>query len=176
VAIVHLICGGTGAGKTTYAMAIATRSRAVRLSLDEWMGRLFAADAPRASAGAVAWLLERTARCEAQMWAVAEELLARQVDIVFDGGLATREDRDRLRLRALQLGAEPKLHYLDVDRPTRRARVRRRDHGTGAASALALSDEMFDEVERHFEPPSDDELYEAMIVCESEAPGVPTVT
>src|SRR5579859_4661450 len=133
VAIVHLICGANGAGKATYATAIAERSGAVRLSLDEWMAWLYAADAPVGTSVAVAvrWRTDRTSRCEEQMWAVAEQMLARNIDVVFDASLARREDRDRFRMRALQLGAEPKLHYFDVDAATRRARVRRQVDGTG---------------------------------------------
>src|SRR5947209_2765871 len=41
VATVHLICGSTGAGKTTYAKALATRTHAVRLSIEDWMAMLF---------------------------------------------------------------------------------------------------------------------------------------
>ena len=32
----HLVCGSTGAGKTTYAIALADRLCAVRFSIDEW--------------------------------------------------------------------------------------------------------------------------------------------
>jgi predicted kinase len=136
--------------------------------MDEWMVTLFWRDAPPGAP--LSWALERTARCEAQMWALTEQLLARGVDVVFDVGLLRRDHRDQLRFRALQLGAEVKLHYLDVDRETRRARVRRRNTERTETYLFPVSDEMFDFMESYFEPPSDDELYSAMIVCESEAP------
>jgi predicted kinase len=171
VASVHLVCGSTGAGKTTYAKALADRARGIRFSIDEWMANLFWADAPPAAS--FPWALERTGRCEAQMLAVAEQLVARGVDVVLDVGLARREHRDRLRFRALAMGAEVKMHYLDVDRDTRRARVQRRNTERTDTYAFHVTDEMFDYMESYFEPPSDDELYDAMIVCESEAPGAP---
>ncbi|MDP9148445.1 MAG: ATP-binding protein [Myxococcota bacterium] len=161
MATVHLICGSIGAGKTTYATALSDRTRAVRFSIDEWMGNLFLADRPRQVD--VTWALERTARCEHQMWAVADRVLSLQLDAVFDLGLSRRDQRDRFRFRAAQTGAEIKLHFLDVDRPTRQERVRRRNQdGTGA---FQVNDEMFDFMEGWFEPPADDELYGAMIVC-----------
>ncbi len=177
VATVHLICGSTGAGKTTYAKALATRTHAVRLSIEDWMAMLFWADAVYLPAGpTLDWVLARTTRCERQMWALTEQLVARGLDVVFDMGLPRRNHRDELRLRALQLGAEVKLHYLDVDRETRRERVlRRHSERSGAAEmpteTFPISEAMFEVLETHFEAPSDDELYNAMIVCESEEPG-----
>jgi predicted kinase len=169
VASVHLVCGSTGAGKTTYAKALAERARGVRFSIDDWMATLFWRDAPPAAS--LDWALERISRCEEQMLAIAEQLVARGVDVVLDLGLSRREHRDRLRFRSLALGAEVKMHYLDVDRDTRRARVQRRNTERTGTYAFHVSDEMFDFMEGYFEPPSDDELYDAMIVCESEAPG-----
>jgi predicted kinase len=173
VAIVHLVCGATGAGKTTYAMALAKRTGAVRFSIDEWMATLFWPDAPPAPT--FAWAHERTARCERQMWALAEPLLARGTDVVFDVGLSRREHRDQLRFHALQSGVESKLHYLDVDRDTRRARIHRRNQERTGTYVFWVSDEMFDYMETYFEPPSDDELYNAMIVCESPEAGAATL-
>jgi predicted kinase len=170
---VHLICGSTGAGKTTYAKALTERVRGVRFSIDEWMATLFWRDAPPGAT--LDWALERTARCEAQMWSVAEGMLARGVDVVFDVGLSRREHRDRFRFRALQLGAEVKLHYLDVGPVTRRNRVQRRNTDRSGTYIFPVTDEMFDYMEHYFEPPSDDELYSAMIVCDSEDAGSQTL-
>jgi predicted kinase len=161
---VHLVCGPTGAGKTTYAIALAQRSKGVRFSIDEWMATLFGADWPNPAS--LAWTLERSARCEAQMWALAEQLIARGADVIFDVGLPRREQRDRFRMRALQTVAPSKLHYLDVEKETRRDRIRKRNESRGATYSFRISEEMFDFMEGWFEVPSDDELYGAMIVCD----------
>ena len=160
---VHLICGSVGAGKTTYAKALADRVRGVRFSADEWMVNLFLPDCLEQRS--LAWAIERTARCEMQMWAIADQLLARRIDLIFDVGLSKREHRERFRLRAAQVGADPKLHYLDVDAVTRRERVRRRNEQADGAGPLFVTDAMFDWMDGSFEAPDDDELYEAMIVC-----------
>jgi predicted kinase len=154
-------------------MALAARTGALRFSVDEWMASLFWADAPPQPT--FVWALERAERCEKQMWAVAEPLLARGVDVVFDVNPAQREHRDQMRFRALQLGAEPKLHYLDVDREARRERVRRRNEARTGTYVFWVTDEMFDYMDNSFEPPSDDELYNAMIVCESPEEGAATL-
>jgi predicted kinase len=162
---VHFICGGIGAGKTTYAIALAQRTKAVRFTIDEWMARLFVRDRPEQPT--LEWALERTARCEEQMWSVADILVARGIDVIFDLGLSTRDQRDRFRARARQTAATVKMHYLDVPRETRRARVLSRNaHGSGKYS-FVVSEAMFDSMDPWFEPPSDDELYDAMIVCDS---------
>jgi predicted kinase len=160
---VHLICGSTGAGKTTYAIALAARTGAVRFSIDEWMNTLFVADRP--ASPDIPWALERLERCERQMWALAEQLIERDVNVVFDVGLSTRDQRERLRMLVAQTRAESKLHYLDVNLETRRARVLSRGPRTRAQS-FEISPAMFDAMENYFEPPTDDELYGAMILCE----------
>jgi predicted kinase len=161
VGYVHLICGGLGAGKSTYATALAERTGGICLTMDEWMATLFHPDMP--AAHGFEWALERMLRCEEQMWGVAERLIPRGVPVVFDTGLPRLLDRDRWRTRALCNGATPKLHYLDVDIETRRARVRTRNVERGPTFAFEVSDAMFDFMDRWFEPPTDDELYEAMI-------------
>jgi predicted kinase len=163
MATVHLVCGSTGAGKTTYAIALAKRIGAVRFSIDEWMLNLFMADRPQASS--LEWAVTRIDRCETQMWALAKQLILSDVDVVFDVGLSRRDSRDRIRTLTAQTRAESKLHYLDVSTEIRKARVLERLKET-SGSSFAIDGAMFDLMERLFEPPSDDELYGAMIVCE----------
>jgi len=161
---VHLVCGSTGAGKTTYATALAKMTGGVRLSIDEWLLNLFMADRPQTSS--LDWALARIERCETQMWALADQLIARDIDVVFDLGLSRRESRDRIRTLTAQTRAESKLHYLDVGVETRRARVLERLKQRAAAGSFEINGAMFDMMERFFEPPSDDELDGAMILCE----------
>src|SRR5580704_14472468 len=97
---VHLICGSTGAGKTTYANALSRRIKGIRFSIDEWIGTLFLPDRPAPST--LEWAVERMDRCERQMWTIADQLIARSVDIVFDWGLSTFAQRDRFRTRIAQ--------------------------------------------------------------------------
>jgi predicted kinase len=163
--MVHFVCGYTGAGKTTYAVALAQRAKAVRFTLDEWMANLFFADRP--AVPSLQWTLERNARCEAQMWAMADTLVAQGIDVVFDIGLSRRDHRDEFRARASQTAAAMKMHYLDVPRDIRRARVAARNALKSGTYVFEVNDAMFDWMDQWFEPPSDDELYGAMIVCDS---------
>jgi predicted kinase len=162
---VHFVCGPTGAGKTTYAVALAQRGKAVRFTIDEWMGNLFTPDRPVPPS--LEWMLERTSRCEAQMWALADDLVARGIDVVFDTAMSRRDHRDRFRARASQTAAAIKMHYLDVPREVRKARIATRNAQRSGTYLFEVTDAMFDWMEQWFEPPSDDELYGAMIVCDS---------
>ncbi len=164
MATAHLICGSTGAGKTRYAMALAERTKGVRLSIDEWMSVLFVADRP--DPPTLEWAIERTERCERQMWTVAEQIISRGVDVVLDWGLSRAAQRDHLRMLVAQTVAESKLHYLDVGRDTRLARVLQRGRERSIPHAFELTESLFDRMESWFEAPTDDELYGAMIMSE----------
>jgi predicted kinase len=131
--------------------------------MDEWMTNLFFADRP--DPHGPDWYLERTARCEVQMWALADDALERGLDVVFDVDLARLADRDRWRWRAMQTKGGVKLHYLDVDVDVRRERVRRRNRERTGTYAFQVTDALFEYMESSFEPPTDDELYAAMIVA-----------
>ncbi|MBG53538.1 MAG: hypothetical protein CML99_14130 [Rhodobiaceae bacterium] len=152
---VNLICGSTGAGKTTYAQTLASERSAIRFSIDEWMSELFW---PDQQVGAdYRWAIERVERCERQIWAVSREVLARGGSVVLDLGFTTREQRGRFRVWADEAGAETIIHYLAVDEATRRARVHQRNAEKGETFAFEVTDEMFDFMETIFEPPTGEE-------------------
>ncbi len=101
------------------------------------------------------------------MWSVADQVVARGIDVVFDVPLVRCDDRDRFRARASQTAALIKMHYLDVPREVRRARLLARSRkADGGAPPAVFSEEAFDALDEAFEAPSDDELYGAMIVCD----------
>ena len=79
----HLICGSTGAGKTTYAMKIAEAGGSVRFTIDEWMAALFFPDAPEPLS--FQWALERVIRCENQIWPkefmISKQLVKRRLTV-----------------------------------------------------------------------------------------------
>jgi predicted kinase len=159
----HLVCGPTGAGKTTYAVALAARAGAVRFSIDEWMAKLFAADRPEPMNAQ--WALERVARCESQIWTVTARVLAAGTHVVLDLHFSQADHRDQWRTNVAGTIAESKLHYLDVSREIRLARVLERDRLRVASAGFEVTGATFDRVEAQFEPPTDDELYGAMILC-----------
>ena len=153
---VHLVAGSTGAGKTTYALALGAREGAIRLSIDEWMTTLFGPDQPKPLQ--FEWMMERVNRCEAQMWAVALQAAALGVPVVVDCGLTREAHRSKWASFALEAGLGVRLHHLDVDADERWLRVQRRNAERGVTYRLEVTREMFDFVETLWERPTDAEM------------------
>ncbi|HVI33653.1 ATP-binding protein [Phenylobacterium sp.] len=163
-ATLHVIFGPSGAGKTTYANAFARREKAVAFILDEWMARLFAPDMPEPIE--YEWMIQRVARCEAQIWSVAAGVLATGTPVILDIGLMRKADRDRVREIAEAAELPLQFHYVTASAEVRRARVAERNVVRGENFAIEVSPEMFEFVEGVFETPEPSEL-EGAIVSES---------
>jgi predicted kinase len=156
----HLVTGNVGAGKTTYSITLAERLGAVRFSIDEWMTALFWMDEPTKSN--LPWALERIERCEDQVWKLIAQLAARGLDL----GLSRRDHRDKQRVRARALGVATTLHFLDVARATRTARVEKRNEEKKESFAFEVTEGMIEFMEGYFEAPEGDELDGAVVVRE----------
>jgi predicted kinase len=161
MAAVHFIYGPVGAGKTTYARALAAERRAAFFCLDEWMATLFMMDAPTPLT--LEWALPRTQRCEQQIWSVTQQLVAIGVDVILELGFFKREQRTLFRDLAAAAGIATEAHVLDVPREVRRERVRLRNQGS-ATYTVEVDDAMFDWAEGYYEPLDADELSRARII------------
>ncbi|MBM3515486.1 MAG: ATP-binding protein [Alphaproteobacteria bacterium] len=148
---VHLVCGPTGAGKTTYAIELAQRLDAVRYSIDEWMTTLFWMDSPTPIH--FAWTMERITRCEAQIWDNAQQVLARQIPVVLDLGFTTAVHRRKFIDLANAAGYGTKTHVADAPADERWQRVQRRNAAKGETYRLEVTREMFDFMESIWEAP-----------------------
>src|SRR5512140_2333338 len=128
-ATLHVVFGPIGAGKTTYAHALARRENAVPFVLDEWGARLFGPDVQ----GSLdfGWMLERLARCNALIWSTATAVLAAGSSVVLDLGLMRRADRERIRKMVQEAGLAVQWHFVDAPQKVRRARVTGRNEAKG---------------------------------------------
>jgi len=160
-ATLHAIFGPCGAGKTTYAHDFARRERAVAFILDDWMARLFAADMPEPIE--YDWMIERVARCEAQIWSTAAATMAAGTSVILDIGLMRRDDRARVREIAGATGLPLQWHFVDAPQDVRRARVAGRNQIRGETFAIDVSPDMFDFIEGVYEPPEPGELDGAIL-------------
>jgi predicted kinase len=156
--LVHLICGSTGAGKTTYALQLCEQLRAVRFSIDEWMTGLFWMDAPQPLDAD--WAMERVERCYRQIWVTASQVAARRVPCVLDLGFAQAKSRARFAGLASGVGASAQLHFIDVPLEERWRRVESRNARKGETHQLRfeVTRAMFDYVESLWEPPTAKEM------------------
>lgn len=159
---VILVCGATGAGKTTYSHKISREVGAIRFSIDPWMQTLFAKDM---TALDFEWMMERVQRCYAQIWEVSEQILALDGNVVLDLGFATRAQRDIFAAKARALNINAELHYLDVSSDVRKQRVKKRNEEKDpSVYAFEVTDMMFNFMETRFEVPEQDELVHGLSV------------
>jgi predicted kinase len=160
-ATLHVIFGPSGAGKTSYAHAFSRRETAVAFVLDEWMAQLFAPDMPQPLE--YEWMVERVARCEAQIWSAAAGVLATGTSVIFDIGLMRRADRARVREIAEAADLPLQFHFVTAPTEVRRARVAERNVIRGENFAIEVTQDMFEFIEGVFEPPEPAELAGAII-------------
>lgn len=157
-ATVHLLCGSTGAGKTTYGKALATEIGGVLFTIDEWMTALFWPDA--SDPIDPAWAMERVARCKALIWQTASALAKAGTAPILEVGLTTAASRREIAEWAATAGFPVRLHFIHVDAEERWRRVDARNGagGDGAQLRFAVTRPMFDYVEGMWEPPSVNEM------------------
>jgi predicted kinase len=111
-----IVCGLPGSGKTTLAMALESRLRAVRFAPDEWMDALSLSIYDE----------EKRAKIEALQWKLGQQLLALGLTVIIEWGTWGRSERDTLRLGARALGAAVELHYLSAPADVLFDRIQRR--------------------------------------------------
>lgn len=158
MAVLHLMVGLPGSGKTTLARRLEQEFGALRLTVDEWHVRLFGMDVEDRGAETdfVAHNLRHGA-IEALLLETASRVLTLGADVILDFGFWTRRERDQLRAKAHALGAGFRIHFADAPKEVllERIRARNRDLPPGTfhipeASLVAWMD--------LFEPPSPEEL------------------
>jgi predicted kinase len=165
-ATLNIVFGPCGAGKTTYAHALAARDGAVAFILDDWGARLFGPDVR----GPIdfAWMLERLGRCNALIWSTATAVLGAGTSVVLDVGAMRRADRERIRQIAQDAGLLPKWHFVDAPQEVRRARVANRNTAKGETFVREVPPEMFDLIEGLYEAPAPAELQGAVLSVSKE--------
>ena len=154
--LIHLICGSTGAGKTTYARELADTVNGIHFSIDEWMVTLFGKDAP--SELSPGWIFPRVERCENQIWSTVLRLGERGIPSVLDLGFQRRNHRRKYAGIIREAGFSAKLHFLDVDASERWRRVEQRNGSREETHHMTITRGMFDYIETIWEPPTIDEL------------------
>lgn len=157
-----IVCGPTGAGKTSHSIALSDRTGAIRFSIDPWMQTLFAKDM---TALDFAWMMERVERCQDQIWSVGEQILTRGGSVVLDLGFTTRAQRKVFVDRAASFGVPADIHYLDAPSEVRRRRVTKRNaEKDPLVYAFDVTDQMFAFMEPRFEIPDESELVDGELI------------
>jgi predicted kinase len=155
-ATLHLVCGSTGAGKTTHALALVRALGAMHFSIDDWMVRLYGPDAPQPPHWP--WIAERVGRCERLIEETALALGRLGLSSVLDTGLQRTDRRRALAEAARAAGLGVKLHFVDVPAEERWRRVSRRNQERGDTYRVAVTRPMFDFIETLWQPPDSGEM------------------
>jgi predicted kinase len=149
-ALVHLLCGRTGSGKTTFARELEREQRAVLLSVDEWMIRLFGHRMERELFDT------RLAVCKELAYDLAERIARMGIDVVLDFGFWSRTERDAIRARFSANSTAYAFYFFDVPDDVLKERIARRNANLPSGS-YEITEEMFDLFSARFEPPGEDE-------------------
>jgi predicted kinase len=152
----HLVCGSTGAGKTTHALGLVRETGAMHFSIDDWMVTLYGPDAPQPPHWP--WIVERVARCGRQIVGTALELGKRGVSSVLDLGFQREDQRRAVAEAARTAGLGVRLHFLDVPADERWRRVSGRNDRQGETYRVTVTRPMFDFIETIWQPPGPAEM------------------
>jgi predicted kinase len=155
MAQLRLVIGPVGAGKSTLASCLCREHGALRLTLDDWMTRLFRPDRP--AEGVMPWYVERAARCVDQIWQVSLGALAIGVDVVLEIGLIRRAEREVFYARVDDAAIGLEVYLVDAPRELRRQRVARRNRERGETFAMEVPPAFFELASDCWEPPEDHE-------------------
>lgn len=157
-----LVCGSTGAGKTTYSISLAKEIRAVRFSIDPWMQTLYGKDMKSLD---FSWMMERVYRCYEQIWDVSQQILNLNGTVILDLGFTTKVQREHFTTKAQTLNIDCELHFLDVPVEVRKQRVKERNiNKDPELFAFEVTDMMFNFIEPKFETPCDVELKQGCVI------------
>lgn len=160
--MLHLIIGNTGAGKTTYALQLKAQNKGIIFSIDKWNNTLFFQD--KTEEDGVDWILERIERAENMMMDTILQLENANIDSILDLGLSKFEHREKWRQFTLKHGFQYQLHFLNIDKETRKERVTKRNQEQGDSFEFEVNDEAFDFMETWFEVPGSEELVGAIVI------------
>lgn len=152
-----LVCGVSGAGKTTFARGLSEREGYVRLSLDELAWEKFGAafaDMPGPDQGAELRALQPELRRR------MSDVIARGRAVVVDFPMCKRSVRDEFRAAATAAGADVQLVFMDTPLDELRRRLAARKFTD--ANSLPVSAEMVGRFFAGFQRPDSDE--NAMVI------------
>ena len=171
MSIVVLIEGPVGAGKSTYASALAARTGSIHIALDQWFTTLFSPDRPPSDFAH--WYVERKNRLISLIWNHGRQILASGSSVILELGLIQRDPRIAFYRQVRSDGYEPAIHVLDAPMEIRRERVRRRNLEQGDTFSMVVPDEIFDMASKLWESPDEIECSEFEITI-IDNPSVPS--
>lgn len=146
----YLLYGFIASGKTTFAKKLEKELRAVRLTHDEWMHKLYGSNPPEEK------FQEYFKRVEDLIWMLTERLLKVGQDVVMDLGFWSRKQRDEARGKAEKFGANHKLYHIHCPEDIALKRCLTRTENL-TEDCLYINEEAFYKLKKRFEDLGKDE-------------------
>jgi predicted kinase len=145
IAILHLIHGFIGMGKTTFAKALADGRKCTRFNADEMMIGMYGQNPPANN------YRERENKIKGVAWQLTQRLLKMGQEVVLDFGFWQRAERDQLR--AWCKANQHELRLYNVTCPIEVAKQRTLERTKKMPEhALFIDEAAFDELLKKFEP------------------------
>ena len=151
---IYLIVGLPGAGKTTRAKELEVGESALRLTPDDWQMAVFHGDSP------TQWRtnerVDHRERIEGKLVELGMRVAELGLDVVFDFGLWSADERSALRWIASSRGVRAQVVYLPIDYPEQRRRVT--DRYGSKPGQFQMSDAELEGWHGVFQAPDEEEL------------------
>jgi len=149
MATIHLICGFMGFGKTTFSKKLAKELSAVRLTHDEFMVDLYGRDLSDSEFHAKYGLVDDI------LWKLAKKIINAKTNVIMDYGFWTKETRQKVQQRALQITPDVVWHQLVCDIDVAKARILKRTAEN--LQELFIDEACFNEKLKQYTPITPDE-------------------
>lgn len=146
----HLLCGKIASGKSTLAKTLAAEHAAIVLSEDHWLAQLYPGEVR-----SITDYVSRAQRVRGVLGPLVINLLQSGVSVVLDFPANTLANCEWLLGLAQAAQVPHRLHYLELDDATCRARLHARN--ARGEHDFAATDAEFDLITRHFCAPSEEE-------------------
>ncbi len=146
-AVVYLIVGLPGAGKTTCAKELEISASALRLTPDEWQIVLFGGLNPP----------DKRDLVEGRLVQLGMRVAELGTSVVFDFGFWGKDERSALRWIAGTVGARSQVVYLPIYPEEQRRRVTNR-FGATPGQTFHMSDAELEQWRGQFQAPDEEEL------------------
>ncbi len=149
--IAYVICGFIGAGKTTFARKLEKETKAIRITKDEWIIKIFGNKITSDKN------FERYDKNITELATdIALNILKAGKDVILDEGFWAKSQRDEMKKKILDIGAKPIFYYVESSVEKMKERVINRSKRPPVDS-FEINKEMFDKYLKYWEPPTVEE-------------------
>ena len=151
--IAYVICGFIGAGKTTFARKLEKETKAIRITKDEWIIKIFGNKITSDKN------FERYDKNITELATdIAFKILKSGKNVIIDEGFWEKSYRNDIKKQLSELGVRPILYYVECPVEKMRERVVTRSK-LPPEDSFEISGEMFDSYLKYWQPPEEDEEF-----------------